>query len=143
MFLSQKALQRWAKQGISIDEFDLPVNPQYLQAVADAGATLINVSKWLNGVSVSTQSQAVLEAINALEFVETVRKCTTKPVKTRIFERSQFTEDSTLYGNDRIDGYYGFVSDQINQVNGAFLHDNGFSRRRNGHRYIGCRFRGS
>ena len=50
-YLSARALQRRANQGIGIDEYDIPVNPQYLQAVADCGAQLLNPSKWLNGVS--------------------------------------------------------------------------------------------
>ena len=45
-FLSPRALQRRANQGIGIDEYDIPVNPQYLQAVADCGAQLLkNVKK--------------------------------------------------------------------------------------------------
>ena len=51
-YLSTRALDRRARLGIAIDEYDLPVNPQYLEAVADCGAELINPSKWLNGVSV-------------------------------------------------------------------------------------------
>ena len=33
-YLSQRALQRRANLGIAIDEYDIPVNPQYLEAVA-------------------------------------------------------------------------------------------------------------
>ena len=46
-YLTQRALDRRARLGIAIDEYDLPVNPQYLQAVADCGAMLLNPSKWL------------------------------------------------------------------------------------------------
>ena len=44
-YLSARALQRRANQGIGIDEYDIPVNPQYLQAVAECGAQLLNPSK--------------------------------------------------------------------------------------------------
>ena len=64
-YLSPRALQRRANQGIGIDEYDIPVNPQYLQAVADCGAQLLNPSKWLNGVTVYTNDANVVEAINA------------------------------------------------------------------------------
>ena len=43
-YLSPRALQRRANLGIGIDEYDIPVNPQYLQAVADCGAQLLNPS---------------------------------------------------------------------------------------------------
>ena len=39
-YLSSRALQRRANLGIAIDEYDIPVNPQYLQAVADCGVEL-------------------------------------------------------------------------------------------------------
>ena len=78
-YLSQRALDRRARLGIAIDEYDIPVNPQYLEAVANCGAELINPSKWLNGVTVYTTSPSVIEAINALEFVETVRNCPSNP----------------------------------------------------------------
>ena len=78
-YLSERALDRRARLGIEIDEYDLPVNPQYLQAVADCGAELINPSKWLNGVSVHTTEPAVVSAINALPFVEAVRSCPNDP----------------------------------------------------------------
>ena len=60
VYLSSRALQRRANLGIGIDEYDLPVNPQYLQAVADCGAELLNPSKWLNGVSVHVTDPAVI-----------------------------------------------------------------------------------
>ena len=78
-YLSQRALQRRANLNISIDEYDIPVNPQYLQAVADCGAELLNPSKWLNGVSVHVTNPSVIEAINALEFVQVVRNCPNNP----------------------------------------------------------------
>ena len=50
-FLSQRAIDRRSNQGIPVDMTDLPVNPSYLQGVAGTGATILNPSKWLNGVS--------------------------------------------------------------------------------------------
>ena len=82
-YLSQRALDRRARLGIEIDEYDIPVNPQYLQAVADCGAQLLNPSKWLNGVSVYTSSSSVIDAINELDFVEVVRNCEDYPEAQR------------------------------------------------------------
>ena len=39
-FLSERALERRARLNIAVDEYDIPVNPQYLQAVAECGAQL-------------------------------------------------------------------------------------------------------
>ena len=74
-YLSPRALQRRANLGIAIDEYDIPVNPQYLQAVANCGAELLNPSKWLNGVTVHVTDPSVIDAINELAFVATVLSC--------------------------------------------------------------------
>ena len=71
-YLSPRALQRRANLNIAIDEYDIPVNPQYLQAVADCGVELLNPSKWLNGVSVYTDDASAMEAVSALPFVSVV-----------------------------------------------------------------------
>lgn len=125
-YLSERALQRRANQGIGIDEFDIPVNPQYLQAVADCGAQLLNPSKWLNGVSVYTYQQAVIDAISALEFVETVRNCPNDPKAQELKERWLANEMKAAENQRGMKGYYGGGTTQINQLNANFLHDSGF-----------------
>lgn len=126
-FLSQRALQRRANQGIAIDEYDLPVNPQYLQAVADCGAELINPSKWLNGVTIHTSVSAVIDAINALEFVESVRCCEYNVEAQLLKERWLAKEMEMVEANAQNRGYYGGAYTQINQLNGIALHDSGYT----------------
>ena len=85
-FLSQRALERRERYNIAIDEHDLPVNPQYLQAIADIGVQLINPTKWLNGVTISTNDQSKLNEIAALPFVANVFKNIVLP-KTKYFPK--------------------------------------------------------
>ncbi len=125
-YLSPRALQRRANLGISIDEYDIPVNPQYLQAVADCGVVLINPSKWLNGVSVFTTDVNVIEAINALPFVEVVRNCPNNPKAQEMKERWLTNEMKPAAPGNRIRGYYGGAEDQVNQLKVDLLHDQGF-----------------
>ena len=126
-FLSQRALQRRANQGIGIDEYDIPVNPQYLQAVADCGAELLNPSKWLNGVSVYTTSSSVIDAINALDCVSAVRFCPNDPEAQAWKERWMANETKLAESQQRaMYGYYGGGQTQITQLRGDVLHDNGF-----------------
>ncbi len=73
-FLSQRAIDRRVNQGIEIVENDLPVNPEYLQGVAEAGAIILNATKWLNGVTIYTESQAVVDDILALPYVSSALK---------------------------------------------------------------------
>ena len=125
-FLSQRALERRARLGIEIDEYDIPVNPQYLQAVADCGAQLLNPSKWLNGVSVYTNSQSVVAAINALEFVETVRNCPNY-LEAQRDKEIWLENEMKASGNPVVArGYYGGAQTQVYQLNVNQLHDLGY-----------------
>jgi subtilisin family serine protease len=125
-YLSPRALQRRANQGIGIDSYDIPVNPQYLQAVADCGAELINPSKWLNGVSVHVTDPAVIEAINALAFVEVVRNCPNDLKAQEWKERWMAQEMTPVQANRSFRGYYGGAEDQVKQLKVDLLHDMGF-----------------
>ena len=125
-YLSPRALQRRANQGIGIDEYDIPVNPQYLQAVADCGAQLLNPSKWLNGVTVYTTDPSVIDAIHALEFVEVVRNCPNDPKAQEIKERWMANEQKSVEGSRVFRGFYGGGTTQITQLNGQVLHDSGY-----------------
>lgn len=125
-YLSQRALERRARLNIEIDEFDIPVNPQYLQAVADCGAQLLNPSKWLNGVTVYTTSQSVVDAINALDFVMAVRNCPDFPEAQRdkeIWLANEMKESSkpVIYRD-----FYGGAHNQVYQLKVNELHDMGF-----------------
>ncbi|GAB3270571.1 S8 family serine peptidase [Larkinella harenae] len=68
-FLSQRAIQRRYKQGITVQEKDLPVNPAYVSALQRAGAKIWFSSRWANAVLVET-TEANLTAIRALPFVQ-------------------------------------------------------------------------
>ena len=125
-YLSPKALQRRANLGVSIDEYDIPVNPQYLQAVADCGAELLNPSKWLNGVSVHVTDPAVIEAINALEFVQVVRNCPNDLKAQEIKERWMANEMKPSAVNRGMYGYYGGAESQVTQLKVNLLHDMGY-----------------
>ena len=125
-YLSPRALQRRANLSIAIDEYDIPVNPQYLQAVADCGAELLNPSKWLNGVSVHVTDPAVIEAINALGFVEVVRNCPNDPKAQEMKERWLANEMKPVAPSSRIRGYYGGAEAQVKQLNVDVLHEMGF-----------------
>ena len=126
-FLSQRALERRARLGIAIDEYDIPVNPQYLQAVAECGAQIINPSKWLNGVSVYSESSDVVAAINALECVEQVRNCPDYPEAQRDkeiwLENEMKVSDKPVVARD----FYGGAHDQVYQLRVNELHDLGYT----------------
>jgi serine protease AprX len=73
-FLSQRAIERRQRFDISIDQYDLPVNPQYIQTVKNIGVVVSNPSKWLNGIIVETTDPSKIEEIEALPFVKSTYK---------------------------------------------------------------------
>ena len=125
-YLSPRALQRRANLGIGIDEYDIPVNPQYLQEVANCGAQLLNPSKWLNGVSVHVTDPVVIDAINALGFVEVVRNCPNDPQAQEIKERWMANEMKAVDAMRWTRGYYGGAETQAKQLKVDQLHEQGF-----------------
>ena len=77
-FLSQRALDRRAKNSISLDMKDLPVTPSYITQIAATGATVYYSLKWFNAVVIATSDAAVLSAIAALPFVDHIDQVSKK-----------------------------------------------------------------
>ncbi len=131
-FLTQRAIDRRANQGIDYDIHDLPVNPQYLNGVADAGAQIISPTKWMNGVVVETTDQSVIDAINALPYVQSVRSIsgeTTNNEKPYFKNESAGPEnrpDNLNLKSGRLSFDYGYAYEQINLINGVPLHEAGY-----------------
>lgn len=71
-YLSQRALDRRARFNIAIDERDLPINPQYITGVQNAGVVILNKQKWLNSITIWVPDTAVLQQISALPYVQSI-----------------------------------------------------------------------
>lgn len=140
-YLSQRAIDRRERYGIAIDEYDLPVNPQYIQAVADIGVEILNPTKWLNAVVIYTTDLSKLDEIEALPFVKTVRKNIVNPVNKILPEESDIISLNKPFGINELmselqTNYksgasinslnYGQGYNQINMIGGIELHDQGF-----------------
>ena len=135
-FLSQKAIDRRSNQGISIVENDLPVNPSYVEEVAEIGVTVLNRNKWFNGITIYTTDPNALAQINALPFVQTVLKNKNKSdgLENEIIEKPFFANESIFpakpsgssqyKGSDYFD--YGASYNQIHMIMGDVLHEMGY-----------------
>src|SRR5258705_6847510 len=72
-YLSQRAVDRRTKYGIALDSLDMPVTPAYITQIRNvANVTVLNVSKWLNSVTIQTSDANAITAINGLPFVQSV-----------------------------------------------------------------------
>jgi serine protease AprX len=70
-FLSAKAIERRLQQGVAISEADLPVNPTYVQGVANTGAKTFFTTRWMNAVLVQCDA-SLIASIQGLPFVSHV-----------------------------------------------------------------------
>jgi len=135
-FLTQRAIDRRAAQGIPIIEEDLPVNPIYVNAVAATGVQVFTRCKWFNGITVRVTDTAVLPSIRALTFVQSVTRVSSyNSKKSTISDRKFLLEESLgkSGGNHEskspgsAQSYdYGPSYAQIHLLNGDVLHNLGY-----------------
>lgn len=134
-FLTQRAIDRRIAQGIPIIEQDLPVNPPYVTAVAATGVQVFTQCKWFNGVTVRVTDTALLPAISALPFVQSVTRVTSyNSKKASAGDRKFRLEEGLGKTNSHTDSSpgsplsynYGPSYNQIHLLNGDVLHNLGF-----------------
>lgn len=121
-FLSERALARRAKFNIPISPADVPVNPQYIQALKDAGFEVVHQSKWLNAVSVRCGAAQVSKAAT-LPMVLEVQKV--KALQSHHLNMAY--EPPVTFNKTQLTYDYGNATDQIALHNGQVLHENGFT----------------
>lgn len=124
-YLSERAIQRRAKQNISIDSLDLPVNSNYIDSVLSIGVELIHSSKWLNGITVKTEIDSFIDKVLKISFVKEAQL--SKPASSA---KSAFSKFNEIYavGKEPIDGsLYGASVYQTGLMNGQFLHNQGYN----------------
>ena len=117
-YLSARALARRTYFGITCDSTDLPVNANYINQINNLGIKIHSRSKWLNGITVIASDSSKMNQVRMLPFVKKVQftgiKSSPAYIKSNI---KKSTETLT----------YGMTATQINQVNGSFLHNLGFT----------------
>ncbi|HEY0432815.1 MAG TPA: S8 family serine peptidase, partial [Chitinophagaceae bacterium] len=128
-YLSQRAIDRRTRYGLAIDSTDLPVPATYVaQISAIPNVTLLNVSKWLNLVTIQTSDPAALAAIRSLPFVTG-----TAPVAARMNRAGSKTEQvaratSTARSMQAQANYFNYGTSSFNEIHlhkGEFLHNIG------------------
>jgi serine protease AprX len=121
--LTQKALNRKNKHGVSIDERDIPVNENYITQLKNAnGITVLAKSKWFNAVHVRG-NQSDIEVLSNLGFVDSIEFAdkslnTSKAVVQK--QVSKLENQLTMYN-------YGNSFNQINMIKGNELHLLGYT----------------
>lgn len=124
-FLSEKAIQRRAWQGVEVDSTDLPVCRSYINKVVEKGVSLVHTSKWNNTLLVECADTTSMEEVMQLPFVTAIKKVWTRSASEAPAEddrKKQITDDWVAYGS-----YYGAASYQVEMLNVDKLHKEGFT----------------
>ncbi|ASK28631.1 serine protease [Chryseobacterium sp. T16E-39] len=124
--LSQKSLNRRTSLGISLNDQDAPIEQSYIQNIQNLGFTVIDYSKWLNGVAVNATS-AQITTLQSQPYVQSVesfaRNASTGTKQLNINKWENF--DNTNKNLTTFD--YGSGAEQIDQINLRPLHLAGFT----------------
>lgn len=122
-FLSDRSIQRRARQKIAVTERDLPPNASYLAEVSKTGAKILYKSRWLNAVLVDTDAATLakilkLSFVKGLEGAGDIRNIRTNGIgKTDVTRNKLGTEGETDYG---------YSQTQLAMMGADKMHQKGF-----------------
>ncbi|MFY0600562.1 MAG: S8 family serine peptidase [Cyclobacteriaceae bacterium] len=120
-FLSERAIQRRAKQGVVITAQDFPVNKDYVISVSNAGADVYFRSKWFNAVLVQ-MDESLVDAVKLLDHVAKVEYIAKGALLSRNIEEVQipeeFLEPPTITSSS---------DKQLRMIGADKMHDDGYS----------------
>lgn len=121
-FLSQRAIERRARQMIRVDEADLPVNTAYIDSIVKSGARLHHSSKWLNGITVTAFNDSTIHTWEKFRFVHTIElvKPAVNPTVKRTSKIKLETDESIIDSS-----LYGPSVHQVGMLNGHYFHQQG------------------
>ncbi|MCF0039491.1 S8 family peptidase [Dyadobacter fanqingshengii] len=121
-FLSARAIARRTRQNISITTHDFPVNPGYVFAIKQLGASVIFTSRWFNGAVVEATA-AQLANIKKLPFYKSIEF--DLPV-ANIIGKSPGVERIAAKLEAEEDLNYGNMNAQLALMDVPQLHTKGF-----------------
>ena len=130
-YLSQRAIDRRTRYGITVDSTDLPVTPTYVTQIRNVpNVTVLNISKWHNSVAIQTSDPNAITAINALSFVQSTTaiaaRTTTNTIEKLIIGDQPYnspSRETQLTGD-----YFNYGTGSFNEINlhkGQLLHNIG------------------
>lgn len=123
--LSDKSIERRVQKKIPFDTHDVSICQNYIDSLQIDGVTIRQHSRWFNAISISVNSEYLLERILAFSFVKKVQpvnKIRTKHKMPLVFN-DKFSKNVERSGSVFS---YGPSFNQINMLGGVDLHNEGF-----------------
>ena len=125
--LSQRALNRRTIQNIPLDIKDVPIHQPYIdQITATQGITVKASSKWMNCLHVRG-TQAMIQSLRSLSFVDHVFFANTN---LNVSGKTSITANHIVINKElqtQVTYNYGTSGNQIQMLNGNYLHQQNFT----------------
>jgi hypothetical protein len=125
--LSQRALDRRARQNIALDSKDVPIPTVYINQIKSAtGITVMAQSKWLNALHIRGTAAAIT-ALKNLAMVEKVVFANRSLNPTAKITTIAKPKNGVNKLETQIDFAYGSSANQIQMLNGHLLHQQNYT----------------
>ncbi len=124
-FLSERSLERRAKQKISLSQDDLPVSQLYIDSLKSLGLNILGSSRWFNSVIIESNDTLLLDTLDQISFISEFDFKI--PRKKSIPNNSLSSEIDLLWESQKNSSLdYGLSFPQISLLNGDLLHEMGY-----------------
>jgi serine protease AprX len=120
-FLSQKSLDRRARQGLALSESDLPVTKAYLDSIKNIGGKVLFTSRWQNAAAVFSPDSLFLQKAGQISVVKSGMKIYKTGLKVHSAPQNMMSAVNSFSHSD-----YGQSFEQVHLHEGDVLHNNGF-----------------
>lgn len=124
-YLSQKAIERRKRYGLTVDEHDLPLTDKYVYSVLRPGVLLHNKSKWNNTLVVEVRDTTLMDEIGQLPCVKGVKRVWEQRDSIFVLDLSKRAELVTNKRDTTIADYYGYGAAQVRMLGADRLHEEG------------------
>lgn len=122
--MSEDAFERRTKRGVEINTSDLPINPAYITSLLFTGGQLVTQSKWMETVVVESTDSLLADKLKTLPIVDSVR-CVWRGSDRLKHNRCPDDKSGLSPSEEKKSGDYGYAQEQIEMLNGAYLHESG------------------
>lgn len=123
-FLSARSLNRRKRQGLQLDDTDLPISPAYVDSICQKGIEIVGKSKWNNTLLVRLKKEKQLKLLAQCSFLGSMKKVFTSPDSIMQRKRTNFRKDMEAWQPST--NSYGEAEQQIKILGGQHLHNKGF-----------------
>ncbi len=129
----KKSLSRRAKSGLGLTNEDMDINPRYITSIANLGAQVVCISKWMNAVSIVAASSVISE-IEMLDFVKTTHSVASFQIEAKSlndinleFDKESGVVENKIQSHQMYLGDYGQSYTQAIQSGAIEAHRRGYT----------------